>query len=97
MAPYGEQAWLAAVVTYGPVRRQPGILFRSLAPGRLSLEGVLRLWDARTGSYAVVASSSVPLRVCVHGPAGGTWSGLGNLRVLLVADVLTRIAELQGL
>jgi hypothetical protein len=58
---------------------------------------VLRLWDARTGSYAVVANSSVPLRVCVHGPAGETWSGLGDLRVLLVADVLTRIAELQGL
>ena len=58
---------------------------------------MLRLWDARTGSYAVLATSSVPLRVCVHGPAGGTWSGLGDLRVLLVADVLTRIAELQGL
>jgi hypothetical protein len=35
--------------------------------------------------------------VCVHGPAGGTWSGVGDVRVLLVADVLTRIAELQGL
>jgi hypothetical protein len=58
---------------------------------------VLRLWDARTGSYAVLASPSVPLRVCVHGPADGTWSGLADLRVLLVADVLTRIAELQGL
>jgi hypothetical protein len=58
---------------------------------------MLRLWDARTGSYAVLASPSVPLRVCVHGPADGTWSGLADLRVLLVADVLTRIAELQGL
>jgi hypothetical protein len=58
---------------------------------------MLRLWDARTGSYAVLASPSVPLRVCVHGPANGTWSGLADLRVLLVADVLTRIAELQGL
>jgi hypothetical protein len=58
---------------------------------------VLRLWDARTGSYAVLASSPVPLRVCVHGPAGRTWPGLADLRVLLVADVLTRIAELQGL
>jgi hypothetical protein len=58
---------------------------------------VLRLWDARTGSYAALATSPVPLRVCVHGPAGGTWSGLGDVRVLLVADVLTRIAELQGL
>jgi hypothetical protein len=58
---------------------------------------VLRLWDARTGSYAVLASSPVPLRVCVHGPAGAAWSGPGELRVLLVADVLTRIAGLQGL
>jgi len=58
---------------------------------------MLRLWDARTGSYAVLASPSVPLRVCVHGPADGTWSGPPDLRVLLVADVLTRIAELQGM
>jgi hypothetical protein len=58
---------------------------------------MLRLRDARTGSYAVLANPSVPLRVCVHGPAGGPWSGLPDLRVLLVTDVLTRIAELQGL
>jgi hypothetical protein len=58
---------------------------------------VLRLWDARTGSCAVLASSPVPLRVCVHGPAGRAWSGPGDVRVLLVADVLTRIAGLQGL
>jgi len=45
----------------------------------------------------VLASFPVPLRVCVHGPADGTWSGLADLRVLLVADVLTRIAELHGL
>jgi len=57
---------------------------------------MLRLWDARTGSYAVLASPSVPLRVCVHGPVGRPWSGLADLRVLLVADVLTRIVELQG-
>lgn len=55
------------------------------------------MWDARAGSYATVASSSAPLRVCVHGPVDGAWSGLGDLRVLLVADVLTRIAGLQGL
>ena len=55
------------------------------------------MWDARAGSYAVLASSSVPLRVCVHGPTGRAWSGLDELRVLLVADVLTRIAGLQGL
>ena len=55
------------------------------------------MWDARTGSYAVLASPSVPLRVCVHGPADGTWSDLADLRVLLVADVLMRIVELHGL
>jgi hypothetical protein len=58
---------------------------------------VLRLWDARASSYAMLASPRAPLRVCVHGPAGGTSSGLAGLRVPLVADVLTRIAELQGL
>ena len=55
------------------------------------------MWDARTGSYAVLGSPSVPLQVCVHGPAGRTWSFLADLRVLLVADMLTRIAELHGL
>ena len=59
---------------------------------------MLRFWDDRTGSYAELAvKPSIPLRVCIHGPAEGTWSGLADLRVLLVADVLTRIAELQGL
>lgn len=59
---------------------------------------MLRFWDDRTGSYAeLTVKPSVPLRVCIHGPADGTWSGLADLRVLLVADVLTRIAELQGL
>lgn len=59
---------------------------------------MLRFWDDRTGSSAELAvKPSIPLRVCIHGPADGTWSGLADLRVLLVADVLTRIAELQGL
>ena len=59
---------------------------------------MLRFWDDRTGSYAeLTVSPSIPLRVCIHGPAGETWSGLADLRVLLVADVLTRIAEIQGL
>jgi hypothetical protein len=59
---------------------------------------VLRLWDERVGSLAELAvRSSVPLRICVHGPADGAWSGPADLRVLLVADVLTRVAELQGL
>jgi hypothetical protein len=59
---------------------------------------VLRFWDDRAGSYTELAASpSTPLRVCIHGPADGTWSGVADLRVLLVADVLTRIAELHGL
>jgi len=59
---------------------------------------VLRFWDDRVGSYAELAANpSIPLRVCIHGPADGTWSGLADMRVLLVADVLTRIAELHGL
>ena len=59
---------------------------------------MLRFWDDRTGSYAELAvKPSIPLRVCIHGSADGTWSGLADLRVLLVADVLTRIAEMQGL
>jgi hypothetical protein len=40
--------------------------------------------------------ASIPLRVCVHGPCADTGYGLADLRVLLVADVLTRIAELNG-
>ena len=59
---------------------------------------MLCLWDDRTGSYAELAAKpSVPLRVCIHGPSDWTLSGLADLRVLLVADVLTRIAELHGL
>ncbi len=59
---------------------------------------MLRLWDDRTDSYAELAAKpSIPLRVCIHGPSDGPWSGLADLRVLLVADVLTRIAELNGL
>jgi len=59
---------------------------------------VLRFRDDRTGSYAELAARpSVPLRVCVHGPSGGAGYGLADVRVLLVADVLTRIAELGGL
>lgn len=55
---------------------------------------MLRLRDGRSGSYAELAANpSVPLRVCAHPPS----SGLTGLRVLLVADVLMRIAELRGL
>ena len=59
---------------------------------------MLRFWDDRTGLYAELAADpSIALRVCIHGPADGRWSGPADLRVLLVADVLTRIAELHGL
>jgi hypothetical protein len=59
---------------------------------------VLRIWDDRTGSYAELAARpSIPLRVCVHGPFAGMGYSLTDLRVLLVADVLTRVAELRGL
>ena len=63
-----------------------------------SLEGVLRFRDDRTGSLVELAlSPSVPLRVCVDGASCGAESGLRGVRVLLVADVLFRIAELSGL
>jgi hypothetical protein len=59
---------------------------------------VLRLRDGRTGSYVELsADPSTPLRVCIHGPSAGPGFGLADLRVLLVADVLTRSAELRGL
>ena len=35
--------------------------------------------------------------MCIHGPSAGPGFGLADLRVLLVADVLTRIVELRGL
>lgn len=57
---------------------------------------MLRLLDARRGSLAEVRPArSGLLRVCVHGPSTGP--GFDDLRVLLVADVLARTAELRGL
>jgi len=71
---------------------------RYAARYRFSLDGVLRFWDDRTGSYAELAANpSIPLRVCIHGPSDRGWAGLADLRVLLVAEVLTRTAEVQGL
>ena len=59
---------------------------------------MLRLRDGRTGSYVELAAHpSTPLRVWIHGPSAGPGFGLADLRVLLVADVLTRSAELRGL
>lgn len=59
---------------------------------------MLRLRDGRTGSYVELAADpSTPLRVWIHGPSAGPGFALADLRVLLVADVLTRSAELRGL
>jgi hypothetical protein len=68
------------------------------APQRISLLAVLRLLDARAGSYAEVRpAQSGLLRVCAYLPetAGGT--DISWLRMLLVADVLLRAAELRNL
>jgi hypothetical protein len=59
---------------------------------------VLRFRDDRTGSLVdLTLSPSVPLRVYVDGASFGAEFGLPAVRVLLVADVLVRIAELSGL
>jgi hypothetical protein len=59
---------------------------------------VLRLLDAETGSYAQVRPARPGvLRVCAHAPAPAGPSDLTGVRVLLVADLLTRAAELRHL
>jgi len=66
--------------------------------GEVSLSTVLCLFDARSGSYAEIRSARPGLlRVCAHvaGAAGGT--DITWLRVLLVADLLARAAELHHL
>jgi hypothetical protein len=74
---------------------------RSLVPGwavASNLEGVLRLLDARTGSYAEVRSARTGLlRVCAYAPPDAGAAEITGLRVLLVADLLTRTAELGSL
>jgi hypothetical protein len=63
-----------------------------------SLDAVLRFHDDRTDSYVELAARpSIPLRMCVQGSSVGATYDLANVRVLLVSDVLTRIAELRGL
>jgi len=59
---------------------------------------VLRLLDARSGSYSEVRPV-VPglLRVCAHIPEATRGSGITGLRVLLVANLLARAAELGNL
>lgn len=59
---------------------------------------MVRILDARTGSYAEVRPFRPGfLRVCAHGPRAGAGFDISALRVLLVADLLTRTAELRGL
>ena len=59
---------------------------------------MLRLLDARTGSPTEVRPASPGvLRICAHLPQAATGSGLTALRVLLIADLLARTAELGGL
>jgi hypothetical protein len=59
---------------------------------------VLCFRDDRTGSLVELAlDPSIPLRVYVDGASWGAEFSLRALRVLLVADVLVRIAELSGL
>ena len=59
---------------------------------------MLRFRDDRTGSLAeLTLAPSVPLRVYVDGASCGAEFGLREARILLVADVLARIAELSGL
>ena len=54
--------------------------------------------DDRTGSLVeLTLDPSVPLRVCVDGASCGAEFGLRAARMLLVTDVLVRIAELSGL
>jgi hypothetical protein len=66
--------------------------------GHVSLENVIRLLDAYTGSYAEVRPNRAGLlRVCAHVPAAAGESDISGLRVLLVADLLTRVAELRNL
>lgn len=66
-------------------------------PG-ISLGNVLRLLDARTGSYAeVMPARRGLLRVCAQVLEAAGGSDLAGLRVLLAADLLARTAELGDL
>lgn len=59
---------------------------------------MLRLLDARTGSYAEVRLTHPGLlRVCAHAAGGAGGPGINGLRVLLAADLLARTAELRGI
>jgi len=71
---------------------------RRADPQRISLVAVLRLLDARTGSYAEVRPArSGLLRVCAYLPETTGETDISWLRVLLVADLLLRAGELRDL
>jgi hypothetical protein len=58
---------------------------------------LLRLIDSHTGRYVELPPGARRvLRVYVHPPHLDHDDGLVRLRVLLVADVLRRVAELHG-
>ncbi len=59
---------------------------------------MLRLLDARTGSHAEVRPTRPGLlRVCAHVPEAAGDQDITGLRVLLLADLLARAAELRNL
>ncbi|MDQ2875913.1 MAG: hypothetical protein M3Y33_14440, partial [Actinomycetota bacterium] len=59
---------------------------------------MFRLLDARLGVLTEVRPGQRGLlRVRVSGPSAGSSFDVADLRVLLVADVLARAAELRGL
>lgn len=59
---------------------------------------MLRLLNARTGSYAEVRPARPGLlRVCAYVPPDAGAAEITGLRVLLVADLLARAAELRNL
>jgi len=63
-----------------------------------SLEAMLRLLDARTGSYAEVRPARRGLlRVSAQVPGSAGQLEITGLRVLLAADLLFRVAELGNL
>jgi hypothetical protein len=70
----------------------------SRVAARPRLGRVLRLLDARTGRYAEVRPSRPGLlRVGAYLMPGDTEPGWTGGRVLLIADLLARVAELSGL
>jgi len=58
---------------------------------------VLRLRDARSGSCVQVRPAKAGLRVCAYLPETAVDEDITWLRVLLVADLLLRAAELRNL